>query len=213
MNRVVVPEILDELPHDDPEAIRSRGDLRRINALMRNHAWMRDQLHSICDQTIVELGAGDGGLLASLRKRGGRLIGLDLTPRPAELPEPVEWIPGDLFETLPNVLTHSIGPTTVVANLFLHHFESEALARLGTMLDRAEAIFISEPHRSRLPLYQSFLLLPFVNRVTRHDMPVSIRAGFRRGELPRLLELGAKRWEICERINGLGAYRLSARRR
>ena len=40
MNRIVQPELLDELPPDDPRAMRSRRDLRRINAWMRNHAIM-----------------------------------------------------------------------------------------------------------------------------------------------------------------------------
>src|SRR5665213_1028567 len=37
MKRIVEPELLDALPPDDPSAIRSRQDLRRVNAWMRNH--------------------------------------------------------------------------------------------------------------------------------------------------------------------------------
>ncbi len=40
MNRIVKPELLDELPPADPRAVRSRRDLRRVNAWMRNHAIM-----------------------------------------------------------------------------------------------------------------------------------------------------------------------------
>jgi hypothetical protein len=40
MNRIVQPELLDQLPPDDPRARWSRRDLRRINAWMRNHAIM-----------------------------------------------------------------------------------------------------------------------------------------------------------------------------
>jgi len=32
----VIPELLDELPPDDPRAVHSRGDLRRVNKLMGN---------------------------------------------------------------------------------------------------------------------------------------------------------------------------------
>ncbi len=35
-SRTVVPELLDELPPDDPRAMHSRGDLRRVNRLMGN---------------------------------------------------------------------------------------------------------------------------------------------------------------------------------
>ena len=40
MKRIIEPELLDTLPPDDPRAVRSRRDLRRVNAWMRNHAIM-----------------------------------------------------------------------------------------------------------------------------------------------------------------------------
>jgi hypothetical protein len=40
MRRVVIPELLDHLPQDDPAAERSRADLRRINFLMGNGRWV-----------------------------------------------------------------------------------------------------------------------------------------------------------------------------
>ena len=40
MKRIVQPELLDSLPPGDPRAMRSRRDLRRVNAWMRNHAIM-----------------------------------------------------------------------------------------------------------------------------------------------------------------------------
>ena len=40
MKRIVQPELLDALPPDDPRAVRSRRDLRRVNAWMRNHTIM-----------------------------------------------------------------------------------------------------------------------------------------------------------------------------
>ncbi len=60
---------------------------------------------------------------------------------------------------------------------------------------------------------QGVSLWPLLNRVTRYDMLVSIRAGFRRGELPALLGLERAEWELEERCTLRGAYRLSARRR
>ena len=38
--RVVIPELLDHLPADEPEALRSRRDLRRVNWLMGNERWL-----------------------------------------------------------------------------------------------------------------------------------------------------------------------------
>ena len=91
----------------------------------------------------------------------------------------MEWREGDVF----GVLKEGIGGV-VVANLFLHHFEDEQLAEMGRLLEGCEVICVSEPWRSRLAMLEGRFLFPFVNGVTRHDMMVSIRAGFRRGELP-----------------------------
>jgi hypothetical protein len=40
---------------------------------------------------------------------------------------------------------------------------------------------------------------PFINDVTRHDMHVSIDAGFRRGEIMQLLGISSQQWS-CEEI-------------
>jgi len=69
MNRRVEPELLDELPPDDPSAVRSRRDLRRLNFLMR-HATIvaRALLESDTKppRRVVELGAGDGTFLLAV---------------------------------------------------------------------------------------------------------------------------------------------------
>ena len=44
LKRTVIPELLDHLPADDPHAMRSRRDLRRINFLMGNERWIRRTL-------------------------------------------------------------------------------------------------------------------------------------------------------------------------
>lgn len=68
MNRLIQPELLDELSPDDPRARWSRRDLRRINAWMRNHAIMakalRTALHGYAPRQITDLGAGDGHFLS-----------------------------------------------------------------------------------------------------------------------------------------------------
>ena len=67
----------------------------------------------------------------------------------------------------------------------------------------------SEPWRSRLALAEGYAMCPVVNRVTRHDMLVSIRAGFVPGELAELLGLGSG-WVVREDVSLLGACRLLA---
>lgn len=201
MKRAVRPEILDTLPRDDPEARRSRRDLVLINRLMGNERWILRQRTS---GGIVELGAGSGSLTRELARENS-VTGLDFQERPSGLELP--WVAGDLFETLPEVAGE-----TVVANLILHHFGEADLARLGRMLRTRHRLIAVEPWRSRISCWEGRVLWPMIGRVTRHDMMVSIRAGFRKGELPALLQLGDD-WEWREEVSLLGGLRVLAWRR
>ncbi|RPJ35244.1 MAG: hypothetical protein EHM17_03265 [Verrucomicrobiaceae bacterium] len=207
--RVVEPELLDHLPHDDPAARRSRLDLRRINFLMGNEGRVLRALRRVPDATasmICELGAGDGSLITGIHRRfpNSRVTACDLAPRPAWLDSAIDWRSGDVFQ-------HAPPPGGVlVANLFLHHFEGEDLRRLGKLCEGFDVLIFNEPARSRLAAFLGTLLHPFVNRVTRHDMQVSIRAGFRRGEMAALMGLEPARWRIEESSTWLGARSITA---
>ena len=209
MQREVIPEILDSLPPDDPGAIRSRRDLRRLNFCMGNDRWIRSVLArnvNLAKKGIVEIGAGDGDLLRSVATLAPA-TGLDLQPRPVGLPSEIKWHTGDLFEqsSLPS-------GGVLVANLFLHHFEPDELKALGALMEPFELLVFSEPLRSCGILALSRCVAPFVGSVTRHDMPVSIRAGFTMGELPTYLGL-SDRWSVTETTSVLGAIRTIATRR
>ena len=207
--RIVEPEILDHLPHDDPAARRSRLDLRRINFLMGNERWILRSLDNFTDaaaSTICEIGAGDGGLAAKIRQRfpNNRVTACDLAPRPPGLAPEIEWRVGNVFQ-------HAPPPGGVlVANLFLHHFEGDDLKHLGRICENYDVLIFNEPDRSHIAALLGGLLHPFVNHVTRHDMQASIRAGFRGGELAGLLELDPARWKLKETSTWRGARRVIA---
>ncbi len=201
MKREVKPELLDSLPGDDPAAVRSRRDLRLINFLMGNERWIMRQLD---EGGIIELGAGSGYLTAQMASLG-KVTGLDFQEKPAALDVP--WLAGDLFETF----SQAQGDT-VVANLILHHFEEKDLARLGQLMKTRRRLVAVEPWRCSSSLLEGKLLWPFINEVTRHDMMVSIRAGFQKGELPELMNLGDG-WEWREEVSLLGGLRVLAWRR
>jgi hypothetical protein len=165
---------------------------------MGNERWIRKQ-----EMTggLIELGAGGGELTRRLGVAHD-VTGLDLQEKPEGLE--ASWLTGDLFETLPRVKGD-----TVVANLILHHFQDSDLTRLGELIKTRRRLVAVEPWRSRLALLEGRLLWPFINEVTRHDMMVSIRAGFRTGELPGLLGLGSE-WEWREEVSLLGGIRVLA---
>lgn len=198
--RIVVSELLDHLAVDDPEAQRSRRDLRRINGLMGNESWVCQtarRFPEAAKRGISEIGAGDGSLSKKLAGQDllAPMTAYDFVPRPPDLDVRVRWVQGDLFAQ-PSPESGGM----VVANLFLHHFEGEALMALGRWIESASVVIFNEPDRGWLPHLLGGLLWPWINRVTRHDMHVSISAGFARGELIRLLGLDLQVWhfeEIC----------------
>ena len=213
LKRVVIPEILDHLPAGDPEAVRSRLDLRRINLLMGNERWIcRTAGHftEVVEKGIVEIGAGDGMLCSKLARLFPQapVAAYDLAPVPVNLQSRVRWRQGDIFE----IRVPERGGV-LVANLFLHHFEKDALTVLGRWCGNFDVLIFNEPDRARLPHLLGGMMHPMINRVTRHDMHVSIRAGFTTGEIPLFLGLDSDRWEIRETSTWRGARRMVACRR
>jgi hypothetical protein len=206
--RKVIPELLDHLPADDPDAQRSRRDLRRINFLMGNERWVCRTLRRFPEAAgrgIVEIGAGDGKLCEKIVSRfpQAAVAAYDLAPVPADLKSQVAWHRGDIF-TMPPPAPGGVR----IANLFLHHFEGESLAALGRWLANAELLIFNEPDRARMPHLLGALMHPWINSVTRHDMHVSITAGFAAGEIPRLLGLDPTVWSFRETSTWRGARRV-----
>lgn len=210
--RVLVDELLDHLPADDPDAIRSRRDLRLINLAMGNFAWIESELRKlkVLDGSahIVELGAGDGTFAKWLVERNPevKFSSLDLVARPAELPEKIGWHQGDAFELL-----DKIEGEVLIANLFLHHFTDEQLGQLGELAKNYQAIISNEPARMKIFHGLAFAgrVLGF-NHVTRHDIHVSIDAGFVGAELSESLGLAGWRHEVKHTVTG--SHRLVATR-
>jgi hypothetical protein len=204
--RVVEPEWLDELPAADPRAARSRRDLVRINALMGNARIVARALgRSAAPSSIAEIGAGDGAFMRALLPR------LDPAPREVHLVDKQAGegiIAMDVFDWLAR------GPQVdaIVANLFLHHFEPPALARLLSLVAGRTRFFVAcEPRRSAFALTGARLLgLIGCNDVSRHDAVVSVRAGFAETEISALWPKDTG-WTCEERATGLFSHLFVAR--
>lgn len=212
-SRCVQPEILDGLAQDSPAAQASRRDLRHINRLMDNSAWigqvLRERRRDF--EAILDLGAGTGELGRALGARGLEVAGLDRCSRPHDWPPAARW-----FQT--DVLAFSgwAGFPVVIGNLFFHHFDQTQLAAIGAQLDlHARMIVACEPVRRRRSrwLFSLACRLIRAHPVTRHDGHVSIVAGFRGDELPQLLQLDPARWSWRGCETWRGAARLVAERR
>jgi hypothetical protein len=219
-HRVLEQELLDTLPHDDPDALASRQDIEFLNGIMGSFRWLRRQLleHAPESAHVVELGAGDGSLIHHIAQKSPELVarwtGLDLAPRPDGLPLGVQWVQGDFFQS--EAAMHALEQADViVANLILHHFTDDQLRRLAPRLRHARLILVSEPAR-HWHHYQKGRLLNLIcefNHVTMYDIKLSIQAGFRTGELPRVLMLDPEMWDISESASFFGSCRMRAIRK
>jgi len=207
--RVLVPEILDHLAPADPRALRSRRDLARINWVMRQSAIMARALSDFpAPKLLADLGGGDGRFLLSVARRlakrwpGVKVLILDqqsivtaeTRSRFAALGWDCDVLQGDIFQTLPE-----IAPDIVTANLFLHHLDDAALARLLALVaERGQGFAACEPRRSGFALLASHLVFALgANDVTRHDAVASVRAGFRALELSKLWPQN-RGWQLGE---------------
>ncbi|HEX2825185.1 MAG TPA: methyltransferase domain-containing protein [Burkholderiales bacterium] len=213
---------MDELPADDPRAVRSRRDLRLMNRIMGHGGTLRRALtpHVPGDPLVAELGAGDGTLLLQVLPPAnrGRLVFVDRQPvvseetsaRYARLGFSTAIEAADVFDWL---RAGGSRVDCVVANLFLHHFEAPRLRELFALAAKRTDLFVAcEPRRARVPLAGSRLLgLIGCNDVTRHDAHASVRAGFHGDELTRLWPQGAE-WSCEERKAGLFSHLFMARR-
>jgi len=237
--RVVMPELLDALPPDDPRAIRSRRDLVVVNALMGNARGIAGAFKArgrtrisqggtkdpgpsrVSSLRIAELGGGSGHLLASVARRWGvparvEATLVDLKPciaaearaRAESHGWRIKAVQADVFDWLGEADERY---DAIIANLFLHHFEDVKLRRLLQLLARRTRFFVAcEPRRSPFALLGSWLLpLLGCNEVTCHDAEVSVRAGFRGGDLSSLWPEGG--WTLREGRYGPFTHRFIAR--
>jgi hypothetical protein len=213
--RVVMPEDLDNLPVDDPRARRARRDLQRVHRAMRSLSIIEraiELLHlSAPPRRILELGAGDGSLLLRF-VRGGSAAwpGVELTlldrqdllsattrDEFAALGWEAKPLCVDAIEWAESAASQSYD--LCLTTLFLHHFQTDALATLlAAVAVRARAFIACEPCRNRTSRIGSHLLgFLGVNDVTRADGITSVAAGFADQELTALWP-PAPSWQLNE---------------
>ncbi len=199
-DRVVLPELLDELDPNDPRAKRSRRDLQRVHRAMGSLSILRDAVIRlrlrVPPKRILELGAGDATLLLRLARaqpdwHGTELMVLDrqdlisqdtrdrfagqgwtLTVLRADA---IEWAHGDSLQHF----------DLCVTSLFLHHFDARPLTALTEAIaSRCDAFVACEPRRSVFARLGSRLIgFLGANAVTRNDAVKSVAAGFTHQEL------------------------------
>lgn len=230
LERSVTSEVLDGLGPDDPSARRSRRDLRRVHRVMGTSGILTRELGAVRTHVLVgrsplrvlELGAGDGTLMLRVAqaltprwpdvqltlldrldlvdaptRSGYAAIGWTATPRVADV---LDWAKPDGSEALA-LHGHEPAWDLIVANLFLHHFDTAELrVLLEAIARRCRAFVACEPRRSGFALGASRLIGAIgAGAVTRADAVTSVRAGFRAAELSALWPGNDAAWSLTER--------------
>jgi len=226
MKRIVEPELLDDLLPADSRAIQSRRDLQRLNFFMGSVGIVARKLERSFDETpkkIVDLGAGGGTFMLQLAKRLAnrwKNVEVVLVDRQAlvspgtkeeilQLGWRIQIISADVFDWISRCDTVDC----IVTNLFLHHFEPEKLSELLRLASEKTKVFLAcEPRRSFAgTIGAKFIWMIGCNEVTRHDAPVSVRAGFREKEISELWPRSGN-WKIEEASAGFFSHTFCARK-
>lgn len=238
--RVVATETLDALPAQDPAAVRSRGDLRRVHRVMGTRAILLRAFRAMLAKRrgagpirVLEIGAGDGSLMLGVaRTLAPEWPPVELTlfdrldlvdpvtvAQYAELGWTVVIQVGDVLDwaAADHRAPHDDARATwdlIVANLFVHHFEGPQLVvLLGAITRHGERFFACEPRRAWLALAGSHMLGAMgANAVTREDAVLSVHAGFRDSELTSLWPFEGPEWQIQEYAAGLFSHCFRAER-
>jgi SAM-dependent methyltransferase len=219
-SRIVLPELLDELPPSDPRACRSRRDLRRVHRAMGSLSILERAIARLrlprAPRHILELGAGDASLLLRLARVMNppwRDVSLTVLDRhdlvSAETREAYEALGWQLTVLREDALKWAVAPHSqhvdlCLSTLFLHHFDAVRLPILMRGIEaNADAFVACEPHRSLLARVGSSLIgLLGTNRVTREDAVSSVAAGFREVELTPLWPTANAAW-LCREYASL----------
>ena len=226
MTRSVKPELLDYLSPSDPLAVRSREDLKRVNAWMANASLLANEVDGLATRPKrwLELGAGDGTLLLKIFRR--------IRPQPNR--EITLFDQQNLLTEKAGALYGAFGASVrvrqsdvldwaeesspehydvILCNLFLHHFREPELKVIFAKISRCAPFFAAcEPRRSKMAVFMTNLLwLIGCNYVTRHDARVSVEAGFAGDELGALWPK-TPGWVLTEKPGGIASHLFTARR-
>ena len=179
MKRSLAPEIMDGGDVSVEVRRKFHADLRLIHRFMGNGSLLVERLRGA--GSVLDIGCGDGELLAFVRERTGAVVqGVDLVEQPEAL---VPVIRADATrDPLP-------AAEVAISSLVIHHLTEEQAVDLIRNVGRSCGRFvILDLVRHPLPLWLfSIFMCPFLSRVGAADGRQSVRRAFTGAEMKELV--------------------------
>jgi 2-polyprenyl-3-methyl-5-hydroxy-6-metoxy-1,4-benzoquinol methylase len=180
MLRSLTPEIMDGGNVSAEVRRKFHADLKLIHRFMDNGSMIIRRLRG--ERSVIDVGCGDGELLAQVRERTGAVVqGVDLVEQP-EAKVPV--IRADATrDRLP-------AAEVAISSLVIHHLTEQQVVDLVRNVGRSCGRFvILDLVRHPLPLWlYTIFLCPFLSKVGAADGRQSVRRAFTGAELKELVE-------------------------
>lgn len=187
--RVIRPELLDNANGPDKQA--SLRDLVRIGRYLGGHRVLRQLVRRLTDGaeafTMLDVGGASGDAARLVRRDRPNAVVSSFDYRVQHLaPAPYPKAAGDAFR-LP---FRDRSFDFVFCSLFLHHFEDDAVIELlrafGALARRGVLAVDLERGPGAYYFIPASRWLFHWNRLTLHDGPASVEAGFKKHELESL---------------------------
>ena len=206
--RSTAPELLDQTGHDPAELAANLDDIRRVNRLaggtratLRVLPPLLDRVPPTRPAVLLDLATGSGDIprailrQAAAKRRAVEVIASDLSP--AILAEAERELAGHENVSFASYDARSVplpdrSVDVTLCALALHHFTTEEAIQVLREMARLSRIgfVLNDITRGRAGLGSAWVAsrLATRNRLTRHDMPLSVRRAFTPDELREMLQ-------------------------
>lgn len=197
------PEIMDDLSISGEIIGKTLREISSINHLLGGNSIsmqvFRKMVKGRKSVKLVDLGCGSGDIMVLMadhcRKNGieASFVGIDANPYIVEYAQQNTAAYPEITYECVDVLDENFstkGFDIVHCCLFLHHFTNEQLEHLLGIFQLAEAqVIINDLHRHSLAYWSIKILTTVFSRsyMVRYDAAVSVKRGFKKGELVELL--------------------------
>ena len=207
VRRLDAEELLDQDGHDADELAANLRDIRTVNRVAGGSATILRHLPTLACRVppgraveILDLATGSGDIPRAVQDwaaRNGRAVRLTVTDLSPSILSEARGLLAEIPDVTYMVCDARAVPLMdgsfdiALCSLSLHHFAPRDAVRVLREMDRLARIgFIVNDIRRSLPAYLAAWVVSRVatrNRLTRHDMPLSVRRAYTPRELRALL--------------------------